>query len=97
MPQLGEISTWIGFVAPHGTPAAILAQLQRSIAKAAEQDDMRQKLLKFGIVATSSTPEEFRSYIKSEIGKMVQGHQGERHGIQLAVDIRTCRCNSLSA
>jgi tripartite-type tricarboxylate transporter receptor subunit TctC len=62
IPQLG----WFGFVAPHGTPAAILEQLQRSIAKAAEQDDVRQKLLEFGIVATSSTPEEFRSYTKSE-------------------------------
>ena len=66
IPQLGEISSWTGFVAPHGTPAAILEQLQRSIAKAAEQDDVRQKLLEFGIVATSSTPEEFRSYTKSE-------------------------------
>jgi tripartite-type tricarboxylate transporter receptor subunit TctC len=69
MPQLGEISTWTGFVAPHGTPAAILAQLQRSIAKAAAQDDVRQKLLKFGIVATSSTPDEFKAFTKSEIDK----------------------------
>jgi len=69
MPQLGEISSWFGFVAPHGTPAAIVAQLQRSIAKAAEQDDVRLNLLKFGEVSTSSTPEEFRSFTKSEIDK----------------------------
>ena len=69
MPQLGEISTWDGFVAPHGTPTAIVAQLQRSVAKAAEQDDVRQKLLQFGIIATSGTPEEFRSFMKSEFDK----------------------------
>jgi tripartite-type tricarboxylate transporter receptor subunit TctC len=69
MPQLGEISSWTGFAAPHGTPSTILAQLQRSIAKAAEQDDLRQKMAEFGIVATSSTPEEFRSFTKSEIDK----------------------------
>jgi tripartite-type tricarboxylate transporter receptor subunit TctC len=69
MPQLGENSSWFGFVAPHGTPAAIVAQLQRSIAKAAEQDDVRLNLLKFGTVATSSTPEEFRSFAKSEIDR----------------------------
>jgi len=69
MPQLGEISTWIGFAAPHGTPAAIVAQLQQSVAKAAKQDDLRQKLLAFGDDATSSTPEEFRSYVQSETAK----------------------------
>lgn len=69
MPQLGEISSWTGFAAPHGTPAAIVERLHQAVAKAAEQNDLRQKLLKFGSNATSSTPEQFRSYVKSETDK----------------------------
>ena len=69
MPQLGEISTWDGIVAPRGTPAAIVAQLQRSIAAVSGDEEVRQKLLNFGIIAASDTPEEFRSYIKSEFDK----------------------------
>ena len=67
--QLGQISTWDGFVAPRATPDLIVAKLQKSVAKAAKDDDVRQKLLKFGIVAASDTPEEFRAFIKSEFNR----------------------------
>jgi tripartite-type tricarboxylate transporter receptor subunit TctC len=66
LPELGEISTWGGIVAPRGTPPAVVARVERSIAKVSKQEDVRAKLLKFGIVAVSNTPEEFRAYIKAE-------------------------------
>lgn len=67
--ELGEISTWGGIVAARGTPTAIVAKVQRSIANASRQDDVRDKLLKFGIVAANSSPDEFRAYVKSESEK----------------------------
>jgi len=69
MPQLGEISTWAGIVAPKGTPMPIVDKLQRAIAAAAADKEISSKLLAFGIVATSNTPEEFVAYVKSETTK----------------------------
>jgi tripartite-type tricarboxylate transporter receptor subunit TctC len=69
MPQLGEISTWGGIVAPKGTPAPIVDKLQRAIAAAAADKDISRKLLAFGIVTASNTPEEFAAFVKSETVK----------------------------
>src|SRR5262249_39822286 len=67
LPELGEISTWAGLVAPAGTPAAIVAQIQRDIAAVAADPEIGARLQAFGIVATSSTPSEFDRYVRSEL------------------------------
>jgi tripartite-type tricarboxylate transporter receptor subunit TctC len=67
LPELGEISTWAGLVAPAGTPPAIVARIQRDVAAVAADPEVGAKLLAFGIVATSSTPSEFDRYFRSEL------------------------------
>jgi tripartite-type tricarboxylate transporter receptor subunit TctC len=67
LPELGEISTWAGLVAPAGTPPAIVAQIQRDVAAVAADPEVGAKLQAFGIVATSSTPSEFDRYFRSEL------------------------------
>jgi tripartite-type tricarboxylate transporter receptor subunit TctC len=67
LPELGEISTWAGLVAPAGTPPAIVARIQRDVAAVAADPEVGAKLQAFGIVATSSTPSEFDRYFRSEL------------------------------
>jgi tripartite-type tricarboxylate transporter receptor subunit TctC len=67
LPELGEISTWAGLVAPVGTPPAIVAQIQRDVAAVAADPEVGAKLQAFGIVATSSMPSEFDRYFRSEL------------------------------
>jgi tripartite-type tricarboxylate transporter receptor subunit TctC len=69
MPQLGEISTWAGIIGPRGLPPQIVERLQKATAGAANDEEVKKKLLDVGIVATSNTPDEFRSYVKTELGK----------------------------
>ena len=69
LPELGEISTWAGLVAPAGTPAAVVERIQRDVAMVAADPEVHAKLQGFGIVATSSTPSQFDRYYRSELDR----------------------------
>jgi tripartite-type tricarboxylate transporter receptor subunit TctC len=69
LPELGEISTWAGLVAPAGTPAAVVERIQRDVAAVAADPEVGAKLQGFGIVAVSSTPSEFDRYYRGEIDR----------------------------
>ena len=59
--------TWNGYVAPAGTPRAVLARLHAEIGKAVNQPEFRKRWLERGIeTGASASPEEFSGYIKSE-------------------------------
>ena len=62
-----ELNSWFGLVAPAGTPAALVAQLQQEIARLYQQPELRDKLLAQGVEPVASTPAEFSEQIKSEI------------------------------
>jgi tripartite-type tricarboxylate transporter receptor subunit TctC len=69
LPELGEISTWAGLVAPAGTPAPVVERIQRDVAAVAADPEVGAKLQGLGIVATSSTPSEFDRYYRSELDR----------------------------
>ena len=64
-----EANNWYGFFLPAGTPKDIVARLNQETVKALASPDVKQRLLESGIVATSSSPEQFASYIQSETKK----------------------------
>jgi tripartite-type tricarboxylate transporter receptor subunit TctC len=64
-----ESDTLTGLVVPAGTPAEIVNLLQREIAKAVAQPDVREKLGNLGFVPVANSPEEFGKRIRLEIEK----------------------------
>jgi tripartite-type tricarboxylate transporter receptor subunit TctC len=64
--------TWFGIVAPAGTPHDVLMKLNGAARKALASADTKQRLAELGMSNGSSTPEEFDTYIKSEIAKWSQ-------------------------
>ncbi len=58
---------WIGMLAPAGTPADVVATLQKAVAAALADPEIRNRLLAddFGIVG--STPDQFATFLKSEL------------------------------
>jgi tripartite-type tricarboxylate transporter receptor subunit TctC len=64
-----EAVQWYGIVAPAGTPAPIVARLNKEIAGMLESPELTKYLVNDGALAMRSSPEEFRSYIKSEIAR----------------------------
>lgn len=65
-----QTGTWYGVVAPAGTPADIVKKLQVEIADILQAPELRQSLVKQGLIPVGSTPEEFSEYIRSERKKM---------------------------
>ncbi len=59
--------SWVGVLAPAGTPKDIIALLQREIAKALALPEMKERLLALGCDAVGSTSEAFSARIKSEV------------------------------
>jgi tripartite-type tricarboxylate transporter receptor subunit TctC len=64
-----EVSSWNGLFAPARTPPDIVARLHQATVKALGLPDVREKLAAQGAEPVGQSPEEFRSYIKSEIDK----------------------------
>ena len=58
---------WQGIVAPRGTPRAIVDKLAADYGKVLRSKEVTERLLKEGIVASASTPEEFGAFIAREI------------------------------
>ncbi len=81
LPALDESSTWIGLIAPAGTPAAIVDKLQREVAEIYADPAMMARLEKAGLFPVSSTPSEFAAYIRSETerwSKVIRDNSGMR-------------------
>ncbi|MEA2876600.1 MAG: hypothetical protein QOF14_1796 [Hyphomicrobiales bacterium] len=64
-----DADTLTGLVVPAGTPKDIVDLLQKEIAKAVAQPDVKEKLAALGFVPVANTPGEFGARIKSEIEK----------------------------
>jgi len=62
-----DVTTWYGWVAPAGTPAAIVAKLNAELVKAVKLPDIARRLLEDGGEPVGSTAEQFAQIIASEI------------------------------
>jgi len=61
-----EMSGWFGTVAPAGTPAAVVAVLNREYVRALHLPEVRERLEGYGFEVVGNTPEEFASRMRSE-------------------------------
>jgi tripartite-type tricarboxylate transporter receptor subunit TctC len=66
LPGFGDISIWSGIVAPVGTPPAVIAKIQRSVAAALATPEIIERLDQVGISVISSTPEQFQRFMDAE-------------------------------
>ena len=72
-PTIGETvkgfgaTPWYGMFVPHGTPKAIVAQLNAEIAKALESKDVQERLAGVGCEPFKSTPEQFATLVREDL------------------------------
>ena len=62
-----DTASWVGLMAPRGTPPAILARLNADIAAVLQGGDLREKLASQGFVPEPSTQQHFARHIRSEL------------------------------
>jgi tripartite-type tricarboxylate transporter receptor subunit TctC len=61
-----DMSGWFGVVAPKGTPATIVARLNRAINAGLADARMKARFAEFGASTIVVTPDEFASYLAVE-------------------------------
>jgi tripartite-type tricarboxylate transporter receptor subunit TctC len=66
LPQLKDISTWIGLVAPAGTSPDIIAKIHRKVVEIHADPVIVDRLRKAGITPVTSTPAEFDAFFRRE-------------------------------
>jgi tripartite-type tricarboxylate transporter receptor subunit TctC len=81
LPTLDDISTWIGLVAPAGTPRSIVDKIRREVVTMYADPVIAEKLAKAGITTATSTPEEFDAFVRKELYRW--GQVFKDSGIQL--------------
>jgi len=75
-PTMGELGyagyetyNWFGLLVPAGTPAAVIAQLNRETVASMKEPAMQAWMQSRGAEAVSSSPEEFAAYIRKDLEK----------------------------
>jgi len=63
-----ESSTWMGLLAPAGTPSAIIQRVNRELV-AAVKGDLGKRLEELGTIPRTSTPEAFAAEINADVTK----------------------------
>jgi tripartite-type tricarboxylate transporter receptor subunit TctC len=69
LPDLEDMSVWLGLVAPKGTPKPIIDKMQQKVAQIMADPAMRDKSERIGAFPMISTPEEFGQFIRQEAGR----------------------------
>jgi tripartite-type tricarboxylate transporter receptor subunit TctC len=61
-----DLSVWVGFLAPAGTPKTIVDKLNREIVSIVREPAMAARLLEIGFEVVGSTPAEFGQTMKTD-------------------------------
>lgn len=68
LPQVA-VSNWMGYVAPKGTPPAVVAKLHAAFAKAIAMPEIKDRILSQSNELGGGSSADFASFIQSESGK----------------------------
>jgi tripartite-type tricarboxylate transporter receptor subunit TctC len=63
---------WWGILAPRGLPKDLVAKLNAELARIHGLPELKERYASLGVEATSSTPEQFTAYIRSEAARFAK-------------------------
>jgi tripartite-type tricarboxylate transporter receptor subunit TctC len=61
-----DVTTWYGLFAPRGTPAPVIAKLNKTLNDSLADQAVRERLATAGVVVKASTPEAFGDFMAAE-------------------------------
>ena len=64
-----EAQSWVGLLAPSGTPRAIVLRLNEEVKKLLATPEQRERFTVLGYEIVASTPEQFDAWIRGETAK----------------------------
>jgi tripartite-type tricarboxylate transporter receptor subunit TctC len=66
LPDLDDISVWLGLVAPKGTPKPIIDKIHTEVVKVLTDPAVKERSERTGNYPVTSTPEQFAAFIRKE-------------------------------
>lgn len=63
------VSSWVGLLAPAGTPAPVIQKLNATLNKALADPEVKEKLNVMGIEATPGTPEAYAQEMRADLAR----------------------------
>jgi tripartite-type tricarboxylate transporter receptor subunit TctC len=67
--KMGEESSWYGFMAPKGTPKAIIDKINRDLEKVIALPDMKEREAQLGYRYIGGPPDRLATFLKIDIAK----------------------------
>lgn len=64
-----EVNSWVGLLAPAGTPRAVVDRLQAEVRKVVTEPAFQQRLREQGLTGIANTPEQFAVVLRTEQDK----------------------------
>jgi len=61
--------TWVGMLAPAGTPKPVVATLSKAAQAAIQKPEVRERFVQLGIDPVGGTPAEFTAFLQAEVTK----------------------------
>ncbi|MGP1614644.1 MAG: tripartite tricarboxylate transporter substrate-binding protein, partial [Pollutimonas bauzanensis] len=62
-----DINTWIGLLAPAGTPDAVVQRLHSEVVRIVREPDVREQFRTLGMLPVADSPAEFGAQISAEL------------------------------
>ncbi|HYC47405.1 MAG TPA: tripartite tricarboxylate transporter substrate-binding protein [Burkholderiales bacterium] len=62
-----EFASWIGILAPAGTPSPVVGLLNKHIVSALRSPELSTTFSRSGMDVIASSPEQFATFLKSEL------------------------------
>jgi tripartite-type tricarboxylate transporter receptor subunit TctC len=75
LPELDDISVWLGLVAPKGTPKPIIDKIHAEVVKILSDPAVKEKSERTGNYPVTTTPEQFSAFMRKEAdrwGKVIK-------------------------
>jgi tripartite-type tricarboxylate transporter receptor subunit TctC len=69
LPNLEDMSVWLGLVAPKGTPRPIIDKIQKKVVQIMADPAMAEKSERTGAYPMTSTPEEFAKFMREQASR----------------------------
>ena len=64
-----EVTGFFGYLAPAGTPAAVVRRLNETLNSVLKTQEIKDRLAAFGADVATGTPEEFQHIVRTELAK----------------------------
>jgi len=67
-----EFTAWTGLMLPAKTPKPVIAAVHNAVLKALDSPGVKKRLVDLGYIISGEQPEEFETFIKSDLQKMAK-------------------------